>query len=148
MHSVVLDTKDTTHSNTSYLDLHLTIVRGGQLPTLIYDKSDDFNFHLTNFSFLSTNFPSSPTHCVFISPFIRYAGLVTHMDVSFLGQNDFPISFSDRNTSRKVSNRLWKSCIVNTGISSNNTMFLFSRILNDILMLDHKQYDTLRQSDF
>ena len=107
MHSVVLETKDTIDSNTSasYLDLHLTIVRDGQLPTLIYDKSDDFNFHLTNFSFLSTNFPSSPTHWVFISQFKRYAGLATHIDVLFLGQRAFLISFSNRNTSRKAKNR-------------------------------------------
>ena len=39
----------------------------------IYDKRDDFNFHITNFPFLSSNVPSSPVYGVFISQFIWYA---------------------------------------------------------------------------
>ena len=34
---------------------------------------DDFNFHITNFPFLSSNIPSSPAYGVFISQLIRYA---------------------------------------------------------------------------
>ena len=67
--------KDTTESNTSasYLDLLLSIGRDGQLQTSLYDKRDDFNFHITNFPFLSSNIPSSPAYGVFISQLIRYA---------------------------------------------------------------------------
>ena len=67
--------KDTTESNTSasYLDLLLSIGRDGQLHTSIYDKRDDFNFHITNFPFLSSNIPTSPAYGVFISQLIRYA---------------------------------------------------------------------------
>ena len=39
----------------------------------IYDKRDDFNFHITNFPFLSSNIQSSPAYCVFISQLIRHA---------------------------------------------------------------------------
>ena len=62
-----LEIKDTTESNTSasYLDLLLPIDTDGQLRTSLYDKRDDFNFHITNFPFLSSNIPSSPG--VFIS---------------------------------------------------------------------------------
>ena len=61
-------------SNTSsYLDLLLSIGRDGQLHTSIYDKRDDFNFHITNFPFLSSNMPTSPAYGVFISQIIRYA---------------------------------------------------------------------------
>ena len=35
-------------------------------------KRDDFNFHITNFPFLSNNIPSLPAYCVFISQLIRY----------------------------------------------------------------------------
>ena len=38
----------------SYLDLLLSIGRDGQLYTSIYDKRDDFNFHITNFPFRSS----------------------------------------------------------------------------------------------
>ena len=59
---VELEIKDTTESNTSasYLDLILSIGRDGQLHTSIYDKRDDFNFHITNFPFLRRNIPTSP----------------------------------------------------------------------------------------
>ena len=70
-----LEIKDTTDSNASasYLDLFLSIESNGQMPTSLYDKSDDFNFHITNFPFLSSNIPSSPAYGVFISQLIRYA---------------------------------------------------------------------------
>ena len=75
MYPAELDIKDTTESNTSasYLDLLLSIESDGQLRTSLYDKRDDFNFHITNFPFLSSNIPSSPAYGVFISQLIRYA---------------------------------------------------------------------------
>ena len=75
MYPAELEIKDTTESNTSafYLDLHLSIESDGQLCTSLYDKHDDFNFHITNFPFLSSNIQSSPAYGVFISQLIRYA---------------------------------------------------------------------------
>ena len=75
MYPAELEIKDTTESTTSasYLDLLLSIGRDGQLHTSIYDKRDDFNFHITNFPFLSSNIPSSPAYGVFISQLIRYS---------------------------------------------------------------------------
>ena len=69
MYPAELNIKYTTESNTSasYLDLLLSIGRDGQLYTSVYDKPDDFNFYITNFSFLSSNIPSSPAYGVFIS---------------------------------------------------------------------------------
>ena len=74
MYPAELEIKDTTESNTSasYLDLLLSIESDGQLRTSLYDI-DDFNFHITNFPFLSSNIPSSPAYGVFISQLIRYA---------------------------------------------------------------------------
>ena len=45
----------------------------GQLFTSIYDKRDFFDFHITNFWFLSSNIPSSLAYGVFIYQPIRYA---------------------------------------------------------------------------
>ena len=75
MYTPDLEIKDTTESNTSasYLDLLLSISRDGQLHTSLYDKRDDFNFHITNFPFLSSNISSWPAYDVFISQLIRYA---------------------------------------------------------------------------
>ena len=50
-----------------------SIGRDGQLRTSLYDKRDDFNFHITNFPFLSSNIPSSPAYGIFISQLMRYA---------------------------------------------------------------------------
>ena len=49
----------------------MSIESDGQLRTSLYDKRDDFNFHITNFPFLSSNIPSSPAYGVFISQLIR-----------------------------------------------------------------------------
>ena len=75
MYPAELEIKDTTKSNTSasYLDFLLTIESDGQLRTSLYDKRDDFNFHITNFPFLSSNIPSLPAYGVFIPQLIRYA---------------------------------------------------------------------------
>ena len=49
--------KDTTKSNTSSsLDSLLSIDRGSQLCFYLYDKYDDFNFHITNVPFLKAWF--------------------------------------------------------------------------------------------
>ena len=73
MYPPELEIKDTTESNTSasYLDLLLSIGKDGQLHTSLYDKREDFNFHITNFPFLSSNIQSSPAYGVFISQLIR-----------------------------------------------------------------------------
>ena len=75
MYPTELEIKDTTESSASasYFDLLLSIESDGQLRTSLYDKRDDFNFHITNFPFLSSNIPSSPAYGVFISQLIRYA---------------------------------------------------------------------------
>ena len=74
MYPAELEIKDTTESNTSasYLDLLLSIESDGQLRTSFYDKRNDFNFHITNYPFLSSNIPSSPAYGFLISQLIRY----------------------------------------------------------------------------
>ena len=56
-----------------YLDLTFIIDSGGKLSTSLYDKRDDFDFHIVNFPFLSSNIPSGPSYRVYISQLIRYA---------------------------------------------------------------------------
>ena len=61
MYLVELEIKDTSENKTfaSYLDLLLSIGRDGQLHTSNYDKRNFFNFHISNFPFLSSNIPAS-----------------------------------------------------------------------------------------
>ena len=63
-----------------YLDLTFIIVSGGKLSTRPYDKRDDFDFHIVNFLFLSSNIPSGPSYGVYISQLIRYARCCSHYD--------------------------------------------------------------------
>ena len=63
-----------------YLDLTFIIDSGGKLSTRLYDKHDDFDFHIVNFPFLSSNIPSGPSYGVYISQLIRYARCCSHYD--------------------------------------------------------------------
>ena len=66
----------------NYLDLTLIIgnKKYNRLYTKLYDKSDDFYFHIVNFPCLSSNIPSGPSYGVYISQLIRYARCCTYYD--------------------------------------------------------------------
>ena len=50
------------------------------MTNVIYDKRDDFDFHIVNFPFLSSNIPSGPSYGVYILQLIRYARCCSHYD--------------------------------------------------------------------
>ena len=142
MYLVELETKDTTESNTSasYLDLLLSIGRDGQLHTSIYDKRDDFNFHTTNFPFLSSNIPTSPAYGVFILQLIRYARACSSYGCFIL-------------RATRLSNKLLEQGYVKERLKSSLRKFYcrygdlikqyevsLSQMLNDILWPDHTQW--------
>ena len=52
-----------------YLDLTFIIDSGGKLSTRLYDKHDDFDFHIVNFPFLSSNISSGPSYGVMVCIF-------------------------------------------------------------------------------
>jgi hypothetical protein len=76
IYPVELEIKDTTDTDrsASYLELHLVIDSEGRLRTKLYDKRDDFNFHIVNCPFICTcsNIPAAPAYGVYISQMIRY----------------------------------------------------------------------------
>ena len=63
-----------------YLICLILSYSGGKLSTRLYDKRDDFDFHIVNFPFLSSNIPSGPSYGVYISQLIRYARCCSHYD--------------------------------------------------------------------
>ena len=119
MYSAELEIKDTTESNTfaSFLDLLLSIGRDGQMRTFLYYKRDDFNFHITNFPFLSGNIPSSPAYGVLSHSSYGMPGLAPLINVLFLGRRAFHLSSSDKEMSGNVWSRPSGSCMVDMGIS-------------------------------
>ena len=137
MYPAELEIKDTTESTTSASYL-LSIGRDGQLHTSIYDKRDDFNFHITNFPFLSSNIPSSPAYGVFISQLIRYARACSSYECFIL-------------SARRLSSKLLKQGYLVERLKSSFRKFYgrygdlveqyevtFSRMFNDILTLDQQ----------
>ena len=68
-----------TDTEASFLDLHLSI-SDGFVKTKINDKRDDFNFDIVNFPYLDDNFPRSTSYGVYISQFIRFAPVSSHVD--------------------------------------------------------------------
>ena len=140
MYTAELEIKDTTESITSasYLDLLLSIGMDGQIHTSIYDKRDDFNFHITNFPFLSSNILSSPAYGVCISQLIRYARACSSYECFIL-------------RARRLSSKLLKQGYLVERLKSSFRKFCgrygdlikqyevtLSRMLNDILALDQQ----------
>ena len=113
--------------------------RDGQLHTSIYDKRDDFNFHITNYPFLSSNIPTSPAYGVFISQLLRYARACSSYGCFIL-------------RAARLSNKLLEQGYVKERLKSSLRKFygrygdlikqyevFLSQMLNDILWPDHIQ---------
>ena len=68
-HQILIILRDTTNTamSASYIDLHLEISSKGRIRTKLYDKRDDFNFLIVNFSFIYSNIPATPAYGVYIS---------------------------------------------------------------------------------
>ena len=68
IYPIETEIKDTTDAarSASYLDLHLKIDSEGQLRTKLYDKRDDINFPILNFTFICSNIPAAPAYGVYI----------------------------------------------------------------------------------
>ena len=102
-------------------------------------KRDDFNIHITNFPFLSSNIRSSPIAFLYHNS-SDTPGLVRLRNVLFWGRCDFPISFSGRDMSNNVWTRLLGRSMVGTDILPSNmrspspgfyTTFLIMTICSD-----------------
>ena len=61
IYPIELEIKDTTDMDrsASYLDLHLEIDSERWLRTKLYEKRDDLNFPIVNFSFICSNIPAA-----------------------------------------------------------------------------------------
>ena len=74
-----LNKANSSDAETPFLDLNLSITNG-IVSSEIYDKRDDFNFRIVNFPFLHGDVPRSPSYCVYISQFIRFARVCSNVD--------------------------------------------------------------------
>ena len=63
-----------------YFVLTFTIEGDGKLPAKLHHKRDDFDFHIVNFPFLSSNIPFGPSYDIYIWKLIRYARCCSYYD--------------------------------------------------------------------
>ena len=63
---LTVEKANTSDDLANYLDLTFITGSNNLLYTKLYDKRDDFDFHIVNFAFLSSNIPSS-TSFIFCS---------------------------------------------------------------------------------
>ena len=74
-----LNKANSSDTEAPFLDLNLSITNG-IVSSKIYDKRDDFNFEIVNFSFLDGDIPSSLSYCVFTSQLTRFARVNSNVD--------------------------------------------------------------------
>ena len=72
--------KNQSDNRASYFDLTFIIENDGKLSTKLNDKRHDFDFHIVNFPFLSSNIPSGPSYRVYISQLIRHERCSSYFD--------------------------------------------------------------------
>ena len=68
---------NTSDTEVTFSDLHLSI-SNDIVSTKIYNKRDDFDFEIVNFSFLDGDVPRSTSYGVYISQLIRFARASSH----------------------------------------------------------------------
>ena len=73
-----LNKANTSDTEASFLDLHLSI-SNGFISSKIYDKRDDFDFDIVNFPFLDGDVPRSTPYGFYISQLIRFASVSSHV---------------------------------------------------------------------
>ena len=77
---LTVEKANTSDDLANHLDLNFIIESNNRLYTKLYDKHDDFDFHVVNFPFLPSNIPSSPSYGVYVSQLIRYARCCSYYD--------------------------------------------------------------------
>ena len=65
-----LNKANTSDKETSFLDLNIKVI-DSDIHTSVYDKRDDFGFHIVNFQWLSGDVPRLPSYGIYISQMVR-----------------------------------------------------------------------------
>ena len=74
-----LNKENSSDTEAPFLDLNLSITNG-IVSSKIYDKRDDFNFEIINYSFLDGDVPRFPFYGIYISQLIRFARVCSNVD--------------------------------------------------------------------
>ena len=117
------------------------VMRDCQLHTFIYDKSDDFNFPIANFPFLSSNIPpASSDYGVFISQLIRFAHACSSYECLFLRVTRLSNKLLEQGYVKQHMGSSLRKCYCRYRDLIKQFEVPLSRMLNDILWPDHIQW--------
>ena len=71
-----LNKANTSDKQTSFFDLNLKVI-GSDIHSTVYDKRDDFGFPVVNFPWMRGDVPRLPSHGIYNSQLVRFAGCCT-----------------------------------------------------------------------
>ena len=77
--SFTLNKANSADAEVLFLDLDSSITNG-IVSSKIYDKRDDFNFEIVNFTFLDGDVPRSRSYGVYISQLIHFVRMCSNVD--------------------------------------------------------------------
>ena len=77
--SLDMERAGSNNKNVNYLDLNIDITPDG-LSVSVYNKTDDFNFHVVSLTFPHSNIPMEIGYNVFFSQLLRYGNICTNLD--------------------------------------------------------------------
>ena len=112
----------------------------------ICDKRDDFNFHITNFSFLSSNIPFTPVYGVFIYQLIRYARACFSYECFILRAMLLSRQLLKKGYLVERLKLSFRKFYCRYGDLIQQYEVSLSRMLNDILTFDQLQWFPIRLS--
>ena len=74
----LLNKANASDTEAAFLDLNL-LIHNDIVSTKIYDKRDDFNFHIVNFPFLDGDVPRRPSYGVYTCTHLNLFALPDHL---------------------------------------------------------------------
>ena len=115
----------------NYLDLNINITNEG-LAISVYNKTDDFNFHVVSLTFPHSNIPLEVGYNVFFSQVLRYGNVCTSLDIFNSHLHKIYTILIDRGYDRLILIKNIRRCL-----RKYNTVFRKFGITDDCIVIDN-----------
>ena len=116
------------HNN--YLDLNIDILDEG-LAISVYNKTDDFNFHVVSLTFPHSNIPLEVGYNVFFSQILRYGHICTNLNIFTSHVHKIFIILINRGYERSILIQNIRRCL-----RKYNTVFRRFGITDDCIVIE------------
>ena len=128
--SLEMERSGSNNKNVNYLDLNIDIKPDG-LSVSVYNKTDDFNFHVVSLTFPHSNIPMEVGYNVFFSQILRYGNICSnlesftfHLNKTFKILTDRGYQYSKLVTNIKKCLRKYNLVFRKYGIVDDETIIL------------------------